>query len=179
MTAQENGRPSAAGYRDGLWHALGEPYPARGGTSVEPMSAPTPGPAATVTRATLCGQVAEIGWRRTGFDPTRADACPACTWWEAIRTDTINTQLARLAAGPRRALAVALAEATLAEAATAGDGVDHPGTVELLAGLTAPAARPLPGPPAGDHRAGPARHDCGRAAILVRVGRGVVGPLAR
>ncbi len=64
-------------------------------------------------------------------------------WWEAIRTDTIPAAIARLAEPPRRALAVALAEAVLAAAANGGDGVDHPATVELLAAVSAHAGEAL------------------------------------
>ena len=64
-------------------------------------------------------------------------------WWEAIRTDTLPAAIARLAEPPQRALAVALVEAILAAAAHGGDGVDHPGTVELLAAVTAHAGEAL------------------------------------
>ena len=137
----ENGGRAGTGFRDGLWHALGEPYPGLASAADPKLDGvPGDGPAGTATRWTLCGLVADVMRKAGLFDPDRATTGPSCGWWEAIRTATIPDRLAQLAGAPRRGLAVALAEAIVAAAGgPGGDGIDHPGTVELLAAVTAHA----------------------------------------
>lgn len=137
---------STTGFRDGVWHALGDPYPSVGDASgtTGPASDVATGAAGTRARTTLCGAVADVARKVGLFDPERpAATCPQCVWWEAIRTDTIPAAIARLAGPPRRALAVALAEAILAAAENGGDGIGHPATVELLAAVSAHAGEAL------------------------------------
>jgi hypothetical protein len=139
------GGRSGTGFRDGIWHALGEPYPALASSSEpQPGGMPSGGPAGTSARWTLCGLVADVVRKAGVFDPDRYHACPTCGWWDAIRTDAIPGRVARLADGLRRGLAVALAEAIVAEAGgPGGDGVDTPRTVELLAAVSAHAGQAL------------------------------------
>lgn len=142
-TTTDHDHRSNTGFRDGIWHALGLAYPDLG-EATHPAP-PNTGLAGTFARATLCGRVAEVVRKLGLFDPRRHPdtTCQHCVWWEAIRTDMISATLARLGEPPSRGLAVALVEAILAAADTGGDGVDHPGTVELLAAVSAHAGESL------------------------------------
>lgn len=141
----ESAARSGTGFREGTWHALGEPYPALASSGQpQPAAMPVGGPAGTSARWTLCGLVADVVRKAGLFDPDRFHVCSACGWWEAIRTNTIGARVARLADAPRRGLAVALVEAVLADAeGPGGDGIDTPRTVELLAAVSAHAGQAL------------------------------------
>ncbi len=161
---------STTGFRDGVWHALGDPHPAlgestAGSRATVAVADVVTGMAGTSARSTLCGTVVDIVRKVGLFDPDRTETCPQCVWWEAIRTDTIPAAIALLAGPPRRGLAVAVVEAVLAAADSGGDGVDHPSTVELLAAVSAHAGEALI---AGDCAEGGCDHpDGGNCPITV------------
>jgi hypothetical protein len=98
-------QPATGIDRDG-WHAIGSVFP------------PEPNDAAQ-WGVTLCGHALQVATRLGPFDPgehSEDSVCLACLWWYAIRSDTVETQVARLAAEDGRDLAVAIARAVLAAA---------------------------------------------------------------
>src|SRR4051794_4700156 len=101
---------STTGFRDGVWHALGDPHPALGAAHRRVPGHLT-GRAGTSACSTLCGTVVDIVRKVGLFEPDRTETCPECVWWEAVRTDTIPAAVAHLAGPPRRGLAVAVVEA--------------------------------------------------------------------
>lgn len=162
---------STTGFRDGVWHALGDPHPALGDAHRRvPGHLAVPdvvtGMAGTSARSTLCGTVADVVRKVGLFDPDRrTQTCEQCVWWQAVRTNALPAAIARLTGPPRRGLAVAVAEAVLAAADSGGDGVDHPSTIELLAAVSAHAGEALI---AGDCAEGGCDHpDVGNCPITV------------
>lgn len=151
--------PPLIGAAGSVWHAIGWLWPPDPDTPADSADAAAVDGTRGLRGEALCGVWVAPQGSAEVFDPDRwpdGVACPACLWWYAIRTDTVGARVARLAAEPGRELAVAVAEAILADLRTVDPGDPaEPGEVDrwdvedrvgLLAVVSEHAGMPLIAP---------------------------------